>query len=180
MLKNWYVNFTNRNHHSWRIPSNSPIRPSKSLDYVCKTKWWSNKFLFFTRIASSWQLYWLVIPTQTVCPARKKKRFGFDEMEINHQPVNKSVSISLWIVAFSTLEWIWYFFFYLPLSSPSMTFMISTVHRNQCPGAVNTSSDVSWLVSARARIVRWCKVTPLAHRHVSLTLSWSEFWRNSW
>lgn len=76
-------------------------------------------------------------------------------MEINHQPVNKSVSISLWIVAFSTLEWIWYFFFYLPLSSPSMTFMISTVHRNQCPGAVNTSSDVSWPERASFDDAKW-------------------------
>lgn len=109
MLKNWYVNFSDWNHHSnfafekLRLP----IRPLKSLDYVCKTKWWYNKYRNqFDIVAQHIGLGYTLAtsecnPTQTV-----------DELTrwINHQPVNKSVSISSWIVAFLTLKWIWYFF----------------------------------------------------------------------
>lgn len=40
---------------------------------------------------------------------RRKAALHRSTRWINHQPVNKSVSISSWIVAFVTLKWIWYF-----------------------------------------------------------------------
>lgn len=121
-------------HSSWR---SSSIPPSKSLDYVCKTKWWYNKIS-----ESIWHHHIRDGNTLRVIQRKQIVRWGRREIErqINHQPMNKSTPISSWIVAFLTLKWIWYFCFPFPflqchvpshlLSSTrsGMTFMISSVH----------------------------------------------------